>query len=328
MKDNGSKNTNKAEKDLQIYPQEVDRLSWSADDVFLNRLDLTWMKSENPPNNDYSRIISKLPVEYFREKDNKEITYSYNSSGFRSDEFVNDHNGKRHVLFSGCSETEGYGANIGEFWPSMVHKAFKKETTSGFFNLARGGWGWEKIISNSIIYFEKYGAPEYMFIMLPNIYRYSQYFEENGGWNQIQRYIDDHENPAHAKDSAIMNYIKENHLSRADYLTEFLRFISGWKLYLKYCKAIGIKVIWSSWHTLDAENISKMYEFDGFVKMGDAWELRQATSKIAADKKINGSLKKNDVRRRDGHNGTILHQVWADKLLEAAQLQGLDLEPF
>jgi hypothetical protein len=328
MKDNGIKNTNKPEKAWEIYPQEVDSLLWSADDVFLNRLDLTWMKSENPPNNDYSRTISKLPVEYFRGDDNKEITYSYNSSGFRSDEFINDHNGKHHILFAGCSETEGYGANIGEFWPSMVYESFKKETTSGFFNLARGGWGWEKIIANSMIYFEKYGAPEYMFIMLPNIYRYSQYFEENGGWHQIQRYLDDHENPVHAKNPAVMSYIKENHVSRDNYLTEFIRFISGWKLYLKHCKAIGIKVVWSSWNSLDARNISNMYEFDGFVKLGLDSELRQVTSKIAAEKKINGSLKSNDVRRRDGHNGTILHQLWADKFLEAIQLRGLDLELF
>jgi len=319
---NNNENSGNTKPDLQIHLKEVDQLRSSADDVFLDKLDLTWMRGPAPENNDYSRTISKLPVEYT--EDNGEVSYTYNSAGFRSAEFVFDHKNKKHVLFSGCSETEGFGANDKEFWPSIMHEAFKKESSSGFFNLARGGWGWEKIITNSIVYFEKYGTPDYMFIMLPNIYRHSQYFEEKGAWLQVQRHINDDMQLEHVMDKEIKEHIRNNPLNRSKYLTEFIRFIAGWKLYLKYCEALGIRVIWSSWYEMDAENISRMYKFDNFVWLGGEGLYKKA-GEIAAVKKINGTLKKNDLERRDGHKGTIVHQLWASEFLKKAEELGWEI---
>jgi hypothetical protein len=319
---NNNEHSAKPKLNFQINLEDVDQLRSSADDVFMNRLDITWMKGLAPDNNDYSRVLSKLPVEYT--EDDGEITYIYNSSGFRSEEFTSQHENKLHVLFSGCSETEGFGANDGEFWASILHKSFREDTTSGFFNLARGGWGWEKIITNSIIYFEKYGIPDYMFIMLPNIYRHSQYFEKTGGWFQIQRHIDDDQRLNFIMNEDVKEHIRENPLSRSKYLTEFIRFISGWKLYLKYCEALGIKVVWSSWYDDDSKNISKMYKFDNFVWL-DSEELHKEAAKIAALKKINKTFKKNDLERRDGHKGTIVHQLWASKFLQKAKDCGWEI---
>jgi hypothetical protein len=316
------KSNNKNEKDLKIYLEDIMLLQHSADDVLLDKLDLTWMKGPIPENNDYSRVISKLPVEYT--EDDGEVAYRYNSSGFRSGDFIFDHGNKKHVLFAGCSETEGFGANDGEFWSSILHESLKKETTSGFFNLARGGWGWEKIISNSIIYFEKYGVPDYMFIMLPNIYRHYQYFKEVGGWLQVQRHFNDGQHLDHIMDEEIRDHIKKNPINRSSYLTELIRFIAGWKLYLKYCDALGVKVIWSSWSEEDAQNISMIHKFDNFVLLGGDG-IYQAAAAIAATKKINGNLKKNDMMRRDGHRGTIIHEIWASKLRQKASESGWEI---
>ena len=91
-------------------------------------------------------------------KDN--ITYAYNSIGFRSDEFKKDHDGE-HVLFAGCSETEGAGDNIENSWAGIVYnKMSETNKLSGFFNIGRSGWGWQIIIANTIEYIKAYGKPD------------------------------------------------------------------------------------------------------------------------------------------------------------------------
>ena len=312
------------ESDLSIHDDEVDKLRGSSDDVFLNTIDLTWMKSEHVPSGDYSRTLSKLPVE--GAGDDGEVEYVYNSSGFRSGEFSSKHTGKKHILFMGCSETEGYGGSYGEFWSSILYNTLeKKNELSGFFNLARGGWGWEKIIANSTLYFDKYGTPDYMFILLPNIARYWQYFGDDGQWAYIQRYAEDHSNNRGERSQAVVEYKQSHEFNRSLYFSEFIRFVAGWKLYLRYCESLGIKVIWSTWLPNDGENIQKMYNFENFVYMGSESDIRTETASIAAKKKMAGTLKKNDVRRRDGHHGTISHQIWADKFLAKALELGWDI---
>lgn len=310
-------------EDLEIYPEEIYGLQESSDDVFLNRIDLTWMKGEPVSGGDYSRILSKLPVENSR--DDGTVSYSYNSSGFRSDEFKSNHGGRNHVLFVGCSETEGYGANLGEFWSSIIYESINKETASGFFNLGRGGWGWEKIIANSTIYFEKYGIPKYMFVMLPNISRYWNYFEDKGRWVYVQRYVNDHKLINKEKDPSMVKNRQENIFDRSAYLTEFIRFMAGWKLYLKYCESLGIEVVWSTWLSNDGKNIKNMYSFKNFVELGSDEEIMTQVSRIAADKRKQGKLLPGDIKRRDGHNGTITHQIWAEKLLAKARELGWDI---
>jgi hypothetical protein len=320
-RDNGS---GYPQSDLTIHEDESDKLKGSADDVFFNNLDLTWMKSEHIPSGDYSRVLSKLPVE--GAADDGEVEYIYNKNGFRSGEFSDNHDGKKHVLFMGCSETEGYGGSYGEFWSSILYDTIaEKNELSGFFNLARGGWGWEKIIANSTVYFDKYGIPDYMFIMLPNIARYWQYFQEDGQWAYIQRYTEDHLSNRGERTKAVLDYKQKHEFDRSLYFSEFVRFIAGWKLYLRYCESLNIKVLWSTWLGNDGENIKGMYNFDNFVYMGTDAEVRMMTSEIAAEKKQSGTLKKNDVRRRDGHHGTITHRIWSEKFLARAAELGWDI---
>lgn len=314
----------KNKDDLRVYPEEIAGLQGSSDDVFLNRLDLTWMKGESVGSGDYSRVIHKLPVE--NAEDDGTVTYSYNSSGFRSGEFTSDHLNNPHVLFLGCSETEGYGANDGEYWPSILHETISnKSTTSGFFNLGRGGWGWEKIIANSSIYFDKYGVPDYMFIMLPNISRFWRYLEDEGQWSYIQRYVNDHKHNIGERSKSLVEHKNLHKMDRSLYLSEFIRFVSGWKTYLRYCESLGIKVLWSTWFAQDSENIKAMYDFKNFVYIGKESDMYEITAKIAANKKSDGTYKSNDLRRRDGHHGTIYHKIWADKFAEKAKELGWEI---
>lgn len=324
------------EKNLNIDARLAARISQTAPDVFLNELDITWMRGLSP----MPEKLTILPAE--NALDDNTVTYSYNKQGFRSDNFTNNHQGKTHILFAGDSEAEGYGANMGEFWPSIIYNQLLGHDPSGFFNLSKGGWGWEKIIANSMIYFEKYGKPDYMFILLPNIARLWHYMGDSDGWFYMQKYIfDDSGMPTYSKwrertggkypgepegiSERIREYHKLNPHNRTEYMNSFIRFIAGWKLFLNYCKSENIKVFWSIWQADDAENVLKMYHFENFISLGSSDDNMMQAAIVAADKKEAGTLKENDIRRRDDHNGTIMHQIWADKLLSGVEKLGIKI---
>lgn len=300
------------ERSLYINQQQASRLRETSADVFFDELDTTWMKGMPQK----TRTFTILPMEYA--EDDGTVFYEYSEDCFRSDRFTNEHNGKLHVLFAGDSEAEGYGANLGEFWPSIIYEQIKNEC-SGFFNLSKGGWGWEKIIANSLIYFDKYGKPDYMFILLPNIARLWHYMGEEEGWYYIQRYIFDEDNYPRKITNKIQEYQQNNPHDRTEYMNSFIRFVAGWKLFLKYCESEGINVVWSIWESSDAGNLERMYSFKNFVSLGSRDEILKLAAERAAEKQSLGTLKKNDVLRRDNHNGTITHEIWAEKLMEKAK---------
>ena len=51
----------------------------------------------------------------------KSVEYNLNEDYFRSDNFKKEHDGL-HILFSGCSESEGVGANIEYAWTHILYK--------------------------------------------------------------------------------------------------------------------------------------------------------------------------------------------------------------
>ena len=58
--------------------------------------------------------------------DNK-ISYKYNNLGFRCDDFTSSHSGA-HILFAGCSETEGASNALEECWANVLYNKIKKDT--------------------------------------------------------------------------------------------------------------------------------------------------------------------------------------------------------
>ena len=68
--------------------------------------------------------------------DDGSVNYYYNTESFRCDEFKKDHDGL-HILFAGCSETEGIGGNVEDAWPTMLLNKMKSKN-SGFFNIGTG----------------------------------------------------------------------------------------------------------------------------------------------------------------------------------------------
>lgn len=94
--------------------------------------------------------------------------FKLNSSGLRSDEFTEVHDGK-HILFAGCSITFGDGMPLDYIWPKIVYNEIAKtEKVSGYFNVGRPGASNIWIIMQIFKYIELYGMPDVIFINLPD----------------------------------------------------------------------------------------------------------------------------------------------------------------
>lgn len=131
----------------------------------------------------------------FRFKMNKQtyeeisgVEYRLNSLGFRSDEFKETHEAK-HVLFLGCSVTYGTGVPIDQTWSKLLYKEFSKhEKLSGYFNLSYPGAASTEIIFNAMKYIKKFGAPQEIYFMIPEVMRGIHMEKSSAIMHSIQMY--------------------------------------------------------------------------------------------------------------------------------------------
>jgi len=218
------------------------------------------------------------------------IEYKYNQDFFRCDNFKKDHRGL-HIVFSGCSNTEGIGSNIEDTWSHMLHSEISRSTkTSGYFNLAKGGLGTQSIISNFLIYVKKYGAPDVFIVLHPNILR--NYF-----WNSERKFWTfEQKSPAFPGDKEYLNY-------KELYMDKFLNWVVEWNLFLNYCKLIGTKVIWSTWAHDETQNILNTDIFsDSFLA------LNEISKDLIDEYCPQGICPKGMINARDVHPGKIFHK--------------------
>jgi hypothetical protein len=272
----------------------------SFEDLTKNEFDLSQFLGTKE-----NKVLYKSVHEIEINDSDKTVEYKYNNIFFRSDDFISNHNGL-HVLFSGCSESEGVGDNIENAWTNILYKKISESTKcSGFFNLSRAGWGWSKIIANALIYFEKYGYPNLYFILLPNHQRMHKFYRndlESAYWQHEQLYpkgfyVDKGDN----KNKNILSEEKE-------YNENFLNFLLSWKLFNKICKDNNVKLIFSTWDELDSDNIKKLNMFDNFLDMNTKNMCEPYMKKWY---KVNKKTQY-DIRKRDGHQGLVTHNFWAD----------------
>jgi hypothetical protein len=239
------------------------------------------------------------------------VRYYFNSLGFRSDEFTKIHKGT-HVLFAGCSETEGYGGNLESSWPHMVYTELcKRETVSGFFNLSRGGWGYEIIIANIIQYVSSYGKPNKIYMLLPNL---SRVFEYVGQSENLEKYRHIQLTPYWSKKD-----LKEiNGENRKRQTIEHQRgmipsFIILMKLFEEYCISNSIDLRWATWSYKDFENYKNLDVFNSFIELpGEVNILLESKTFTAKDESEKIFL----LKKRDGHHGYLYHHLWAQRFLD------------
>lgn len=242
----------------------------------------------------------------------KSVEYKYNSNFFRSDNFTNIHDGL-HILFSGCSESEGVGDNIENAWTHILYnKIIKNTKCSGFFNLSRSGWGWTKIITNALIYFEKYGYPDAYFVLLPNHQRMHKFYKvpSFGDGERVSQWRHDQLYPKGHYVVPIDQKNNEKFLSEEkEYNEDFLKFLLAWKMFNKICIDNNIKLFFSTWDPLDAENLTNLNIFENFLDLSTKYALTPYTKEwYETNEKT-----KFDINKRDGHYGIIFHNFWADR---------------
>lgn len=122
----------------------------------------------------------------------KDITYSYNSIGYRSKELsdVTD-----FFLAYGCSHTEGVGLAEDETWPSIVGKNLNVD----YLNHGCGGSGTDMQLVNSMCFLRNSNKlPKFVIIQWPDISRtmfMSDYPAYTGPWvDRLPNIPDNHKN--------------------------------------------------------------------------------------------------------------------------------------
>jgi hypothetical protein len=230
-------------------------------------------------------------------KDDKSISYLYNNDGYRCDNFVVK-NKKSRAIFSGCSETEGVGNNIEDTWSFLTYQQLlKSNDLDGYFNLGLSGSGHNRIISNIINHIKIYGNPNYIFILFPNIARWTEWIDDeieymNIGLGPYQTDILDKDFTSIKKQRDLM-----------------IHFISIMKIFELFCYQNKIKLFWSTWEAADEENykfLSDQNIFNNFIYINNL-NIRHF---------IKGEIKNNQNDRyflaRDNHLGTGFHKYFAN----------------
>ena len=253
-------------KETNTHEEKILKYFFNKKDIYLNP------HSDNvyPPINKYL-----LP-----EQQNE-----INDYGYRSDNFIKEHNGK-HILFSGCSNTFGFGLNQDETWSKMLYdKISKNIKCSGYFNLAFSGGGIQMIISNLFRYFKHFGNPDYIFLNLPEHKRFMGYIPESKSYTKIT-------------------------IKPVDIALEQIFCIINYQYYLmleQYCSSNNIKLYSTSWivgNDLTNENPDFFSSFKTFYFVDPK---KMFDDVVKDEKKYN--LDYYYYARDDDHKGVGYH-IW------------------
>lgn len=238
-----------------------------------------------------------------------EVIYEYNSLGYRSDEFIKNHDSK-HILFAGCSETEGCGGNLEACWAYMLYEKVK-DPNSKFFNLGRAGWGWQLIISNIMEYIKEYGKPDNIFILFPNIGRFLSWTstEDDKEVFRQEMYF-----PHGTGELDTDNVIIREKLTVEQQRNLLINFCLTMKIFEEYCNSNNIKLIWSTWDQYDSENYDKLKIFNNFIVLQNQYDYIKNNKEFFVEKIEH---RKDWLRKRDGHQGYLNHFVWAEGFYNA-----------
>jgi hypothetical protein len=269
--------------------------------------------------------LSRIPVEVIdKDKEHWPVTYRYNMNWYRSDTFKKDHDGL-HVLFAGCSNTEGVGQDIEKTWSYLLYTELSKDyKLSGYFNIGKGGYGWQKIISATMNYINEYGKPDVLFINHPNLIRDYYWVPSQNSWIFTQKLPYE---KAHAGKKNWNNVRENDQYEEIDFyrwptLDDIRNYFPGWAVawftFLEYCRAMGIKVLWTTWDYQEGTNIKNMDIFKGTF-----FENQNIYPQWIEEKRPGGKVIDGDLNARDGHPGYLVHLKWTEEFIKAIKEKGI-----
>jgi len=284
--------------------------SSGVSDVFSNDFDKTWFRNLSKEEID-KRIFTSTPFELELGVDDGTVTYIYNSDFFRCDEF-GSYNSKYHVVFGGCSETEGVGGNLDQSWSHKVYSELKENyDIGGYYSLGKSGNGWHKIALSLIEYVNRYEKPTHFFVLLPNIGRNYYWNKDSKSWAYDQKYVDLGESNPHKK---------ENTIDIDEYRKQFIEFAVGWKIFQGYCQTNNIKILYSTWENSENNNLIL---YDNHLKNFHPMYHEAGLEQLIEKKYPALKLPKNALRKRDGHKGDIVHEYWKECFIKEIEKRGL-----
>ena len=197
--------------------------------------------------NRYRRIFSNKDFE----EPNK-VDYKFNSYGLRSKEFDFDH----ELVVAGCSFT--YGTGIPEYarWGDILAKTLNLSVA----NLSFPGAPIEMIISNLMKYLKiRNKDPKYIAVLLPDFLRVS--------------YLRNKEDPTLVGLSLHSSQQKFTYNADKDILSSiipiewaFFKAQKSMQILETYCKIKNIKLIWSTWSTININSDWLSYKFECYRK--------------------------------------------------------------
>lgn len=290
-------------KKLKEYTMKKINKNINSHAVFFNTVDTIDRKKEE------EFLIDCEVLNKYYDQDNG-VRYYFNSLGYRSDEFTKFHEGE-HVLFAGCSETEGVGGDLDSCWSYMTYKKLSETgKMSGFFNLSRSGWGHDVIIANVMQYINTYGKPSKIYMLLPNL---SRGFTWGGLDHKEEVYYNSQKTPYFFfNDTILPNGKVRDRQSLEDQRKEVVNFINLLKLFEEYCMSNNIDLVWSTWCTPDAVNYKNLNVFKNFIQMEDVSEIFSKGKNLFDNKMYS---QKNLIYKRDGHLGYLIHYWWSQRFL-------------
>jgi hypothetical protein len=161
------------------------------------------------------------------------VGYSFNSGGFRSDEFIPLSKDIPSLLFAGCSQTFGAGVELEKTYAHRIYSHLaEKGEASGFFNIAVPGHTSIQSMLSIFDYINLYGDPNTIVLLMPQLERDAAFFL---GY----RFEMDYKKQQSAE------------LQVSDFNKFMPVFYRIYKTLYVYCKKNNIRLVSSHWHETD-----------------------------------------------------------------------------
>ncbi len=179
--------------------------------------------------------IKNPNVKLTNKKKTQKVFYELNNDFHRSESFSTLDKNKTNVLFAGCSVTFGEYLPEGYAWPSHVYNYMKDNFSDlgEFHVLSYPGGTASKIVSNIFKYLKNYGKPDYIMVLLPDMFRYYGPHNDGSGFAPSITYA--------------------TGVELADNMTPFkgmYEFQSHYRMLDSVCELLGITLFGTSWDTL------------------------------------------------------------------------------
>ena len=228
-----------------------------------------------------------------------EIKYIVNKDMFRSQDFDNFNQNDFNILFSGDSFTFGDSLPEDYCYPNMLKN--KLSFDSQIYNVAWSGASIHQSIKNAVAFIRKYGAPNYLIMILPTSQRSIMYDKKNNLFNRAMQEMEWVVN-----NSKISQY--EKHRFYKNFVSEenMLKNIDMINMLEDICSSRNINLMWSTYDNKDYQiylecNFNNLFEIK-FLKENDH--------------KNTNNLPYWEIAKDDCHPGTRYHDLLSDLMVK------------